>query len=101
MSKSVDWHKSLHDGYFDIKERELNLSYKKPNSLSPKKSVKNSSGNLELSVYETIGIGDGLQANNPWLQEFPDPITRACWDNYLTISPSTADKLGLKKLECF
>ena len=96
MSKSVDWHKSLHDGYFDIKERELNLSYKKPNSLSPKKSVKNSSGNLELSVYETIGIGDGLQANNPWLQEFPDPITRACWDNYLTISPSTADKLGLK-----
>ena len=96
MSKSVDWHKSLHDGYFDIKERDLNLRYKKPNSLSPKKSVKNSSGDLELSVYETIGIGDGLQANNAWLQEFPDPITRACWDNYLTISPSTADKLGLK-----
>jgi hypothetical protein len=21
-------------------------------------------------------MGDGQQANNPWLQEFPDPITR-------------------------
>ena len=31
-------------------------------------------------------MGDGQQANNPWLQEFPDPLTRATWDNYLTIS---------------
>jgi molybdopterin-containing oxidoreductase family iron-sulfur binding subunit len=27
-------------------------------------------------------MGDGQQAN-PWLQEFPDPITRVSWDNYL------------------
>ena len=31
-------------------------------------------------------MGDGQQANNPWLQEFPDPITRVTWDNYLTVS---------------
>ena len=41
-------------------------------------------------------MGDGNQANNPWLQEFPDPISRACWDNYITISASTARSLGLK-----
>ena len=41
-------------------------------------------------------MGDGQQANNPWLQEFPDPISRACWDNYLTISASTARELNIK-----
>jgi molybdopterin-containing oxidoreductase family iron-sulfur binding subunit len=41
-------------------------------------------------------MGDGQQANNPWLQELPDPITRTSWDNYLLISRIDAEKLGLK-----
>ena len=41
-------------------------------------------------------MGDGQQANNPWLQEFPDPITRTSWDNYLTISEADAEALGLE-----
>ncbi len=40
-------------------------------------------GDMELSLYTKTGMGDGQQANNPWLQEFPDPITRTTWDNYL------------------
>ena len=40
-------------------------------------------------------MGDGQHANNPWLQEFPDPLTRATWDNYLTISEYDAKELGL------
>jgi molybdopterin-containing oxidoreductase family iron-sulfur binding subunit len=32
-------------------------------------------------------------ANNPWLQEMPDPITRACWDNYAVISPALQKEL--------
>ena len=54
-----------------------------------------SNGGLELTLYTKVGMGDGQQANNPWLQEFPDPITRASWDNYLTISKADADALGL------
>jgi molybdopterin-containing oxidoreductase family iron-sulfur binding subunit len=50
---------------------------------------------LELTLYTKTGMGDGQQANNPWLQEFPDPITRTSWDNYLTISKTDADALGL------
>ncbi|WP_445956115.1 TAT-variant-translocated molybdopterin oxidoreductase [Yeosuana sp.] len=50
---------------------------------------------FELTLYTKIGMGDGQQANNPWLQEFPDPITRTSWDNYLTVSKSDADTLGL------
>src|SRR5690606_13614004 len=43
-------------------------------------------------------MDDGQQANNPWLQEFPDPITRTSWDNYLTVSKADAEKLGLKNV---
>ena len=39
---------------------------------------------MELTLYPKTGMGDGQQANNPWLQEFPDPLTRTTWDNYLT-----------------
>jgi molybdopterin-containing oxidoreductase family iron-sulfur binding subunit len=50
---------------------------------------------LELTVYTKTGLGDGRQANNPWLQELPDPITRTSWDNYLLISRIDAEKFGL------
>jgi molybdopterin-containing oxidoreductase family iron-sulfur binding subunit len=40
-------------------------------------------------------MGDGQQANNPWLQEFPDPISRVSWDNYLTVSAVDAESMGL------
>jgi molybdopterin-containing oxidoreductase family iron-sulfur binding subunit len=39
--------------------------------------------------------GDGQQANNPWLQEFPDPITRVSWDNYVTVSNADAKLLEM------
>lgn len=51
---------------------------------------------LEIALYQTIAIGTGYQGNNPWLQEMSDPITKACWENYVTLSPKQADELGLK-----
>ena len=51
---------------------------------------------LELVLYTKTSIGDGTQANNPWLQELPDPITRMSWDNYLTMSPKDAEKYKIK-----
>ncbi len=53
-------------------------------------------GKYELVIYQKVSIGDGKMANNPWLQEMPDPITRACWDNYAIISVKTAEELGYK-----
>ncbi|HTS43300.1 MAG TPA: TAT-variant-translocated molybdopterin oxidoreductase [Puia sp.] len=44
-------------------------------------------GNLELVIYQSVALGVGQQANNPWLLELPDPITRANWDNYAVVSP--------------
>ena len=54
------------------------------------------SKDFELVLYTKTGLGDGQQANNPWLQEFPDPITRVSWDNYVTVSQADATKLELE-----
>lgn len=51
---------------------------------------------MELALYSKIGMGDGKQANNPWLQEFPDPISRVSWDNYITVSKADAEELGFE-----
>jgi molybdopterin-containing oxidoreductase family iron-sulfur binding subunit len=43
-------------------------------------------GKVELTLYQKVSIGTGSQAGNPWLQELPDPITKATWDNYVMMS---------------
>ncbi|AFL86279.1 Fe-S-cluster-containing hydrogenase subunit [Belliella baltica DSM 15883] len=53
----------------------------------------------ELVIYSKIGIGNGTFANIPWLQEMSDPITKATWDNYLTVSQKWANENGLKMFE--
>ncbi|WP_026897079.1 TAT-variant-translocated molybdopterin oxidoreductase [Daejeonella oryzae] len=50
---------------------------------------------VELHIYENVAIGDGKAANNPWLQELPDPVSKVTWDNYAAIAPKYAEKLGI------
>jgi molybdopterin-containing oxidoreductase family iron-sulfur binding subunit len=50
----------------------------------------------ELAMFESIALRDGRHANNPWLQELPDPITKITWGNVAAIAPSLADRLGLR-----
>jgi molybdopterin-containing oxidoreductase family iron-sulfur binding subunit len=50
-------------------------------------------GPVEVVLYEKVSIGNGSQANNPWLQELPDPVTKVTWDNYAMISPAYAKEL--------
>jgi molybdopterin-containing oxidoreductase family iron-sulfur binding subunit len=51
---------------------------------------------VELVLYEKIAMGNGKYANNPWLQEMPDPITTATWDNYLCVPVAYAEEMGLQ-----
>ncbi len=50
-------------------------------------------GDIELVLYQKVSIGTGKQATNPWLQELPDPITKATWDNYVMMSMPMAKKV--------
>ncbi len=49
----------------------------------------------EVKLYESVALRDGRHANNPWLQELPDPITKVTWGNFAAVSPQLARKLGL------
>ncbi len=40
-------------------------------------------------------LATGRQSNNPWLQEMPDPVSKASWDNYAIISTAKAKELGI------
>ena len=42
----------------------------------------------QVKFYESVALGDGYWADNPWLQELPDPVTKATWDNYVIASPT-------------
>jgi len=53
----------------------------------------------ELVIYTKVGIGNGTYANNPWLQELSDPISKATWDNYLTVSQKWATANGVTMYE--
>jgi molybdopterin-containing oxidoreductase family iron-sulfur binding subunit len=53
-------------------------------------------GAIEVVLYQKVSVGDGSQANNPWLQELPDPVSKVTWDNYVMMSPAMAkSKVGL------
>jgi len=56
--------------------------------------LESNSGDWELVLYQKTGIGNGASANNPWLQELPDPVTKITWDNYLTVSLADAVEMG-------
>jgi molybdopterin-containing oxidoreductase family iron-sulfur binding subunit len=98
------FNKALHDGVFvgaietvveDTTKAEEKVETPSGNAARALASSAKLNGGLELTLYTKVGMGDGQQANNPWLQEFPDPLTRASWDNYLTISKADADEKGL------
>ncbi len=86
------WVKCLHDGVYEpaagISESGASYAGNTAGAISAIGAAKSSA--LEVVLYEKVGMGTGAMANNPWLQEFPEPITKACWDNYASMSQKTA-----------
>ena len=90
------FNKALYNGVVEGGSVIGSLSYTGGNAAQAATELNNfKASDLELVLYTKTSMGDGTQANNPWLQELPDPITRISWDNYLTVSPKDAEKLGL------
>jgi MoCo/4Fe-4S cofactor protein with predicted Tat translocation signal len=107
------WNYSLHDGVFEVNGSNprnpsiLPVAVSEPSYVFDNAGIESgisevykvSSKGFDLVVYEKIGMGSGSQANNPWLQEFPDPVTRACWENYLVVPMGLAKELGINVKE--
>ena len=54
-------------------------------------------GTVELVFVAAAGILDGRFANNGWLQELPDPVTKLTWDNAVLMAPATAAAAGIEQ----
>ncbi|ADV49355.1 quinol:cytochrome c oxidoreductase iron-sulfur protein precursor [Cellulophaga algicola DSM 14237] len=112
---SSNWNQALHDGFYVSKSSVVEEVVENvmapvmateasveeapqvaaiPLASALRSLASASSSGMEMTLYPKTGMGDGQMANNPWLQEFPDPITRVSWDNYVTVSKQDADRLG-------
>jgi len=94
------WNKALHDGEicFEIPHAEVlerTTSFVNVTGIS---SIKidgaGVDGDFELELTQNASVGAGAGADNPWLQETPDPITKVTWDNYVTMHPSEMKERG-------
>ena len=120
MVFSEFWNNSLHDGAIEVgnglealpsntKDKsqqpivEIKEEKKLPEQINLKEIASKinslNSSEIELALYEKVGMGNGIQANNPWLQELPDPISKITWDNYVTMSPVEMKQRGYKLME--
>jgi molybdopterin-containing oxidoreductase family iron-sulfur binding subunit len=103
------WREAAHDGILsggalkqkeikELSERNRVILSEAKNLLQPVKILRyaQDDDNLEIVFRPSAGLYDGRFANNGWLQEMPDPITRLTWDNVAVMSPKTAAKLGVE-----
>ncbi len=90
----------LHDGVLaKSAPRPVTVRYRAADVIkflgAPKPAVAFSLGNLEVRFVADHKLDDGRFANNGWLQECPDPITKISWDNAILISPRLATELKI------
>ncbi|PSL05513.1 TAT-variant-translocated molybdopterin oxidoreductase [Cecembia rubra] len=96
------WDRSLFNGVYSTPSTSSAISGNADVAVAASavaKSYKADNAGVELAVYTKVGIGNGSHSNNPWLQEMSDPISKATWDNYLTVSQKWANEHGLKMVE--
>lgn len=92
------WDKSLKDGVFYSQPAEVNVSFNADLVHAASQVGKPSENGMELAFFETVNIGNGQYAENPWLQEMPNPVDRTTWGNHLHI-PVSFD--GRKDISAF
>jgi molybdopterin-containing oxidoreductase family iron-sulfur binding subunit len=92
QTKYVDfhtyWNKAIHDSCAEtVAIAPVAVPFNE-SALAGLASQLPASKGIEISLYQKSAIGTGIQANNPWLQEMADPISKVTWDNYITMNPT-------------
>lgn len=108
MPTDTEWHTALHNGTFvapkppSAPASEVATDAEPPIQIDASGAVSAvrsayKGGGTELSLYQSVAIGNGAQGANPWLQELPDPITKVTWDNYIGMSPADMNAGGYRQ----
>ena len=89
------WGETLSSGLLKLPAGSVNLVGRaSPVSLSAVATT-DSAYPLQLIPSITANMRDGRHANQPWLQESPDPLTTIVWDSWVEMHPKKAKELGL------
>jgi MoCo/4Fe-4S cofactor protein with predicted Tat translocation signal len=94
---SKKWNRVLHDGFLAGSElpEVVPTNTGEPFAELGRLRADGASASLEIVFLPSPSLHDGRFANDGWLQELPDPLTKLTWDNPALVSPKTADTLGL------
>lgn len=97
------WNESLRNGVFTVPTEANAAAFTmSAEDLMTQADVLKSGANkpgedeFDIVFYESVGIRNGRQANNPWLQELPDPMTKVTWDQYVNVPYTYAREKNLK-----
>ena len=90
------WNRVLHDGLYAGSELTEVVPAAKTDALAQLTGAAASASDLEIVFVPSASLHDGRFANDGWLQELPDPLTKLTWDNPALISPKTAETLDLE-----
>ena len=96
VGDETGWDKALQDGVINpttVAPSASSFSSSSVAAATSEISTYKKVTTTELYLYQKVAIGAGEGTSNPWLQEMPDPVTKATWDNYLIVSPSYAKEL--------
>jgi molybdopterin-containing oxidoreductase family iron-sulfur binding subunit len=89
---------ALHDGLVKVARKTASPAFKGASvAAAAKRAAESRADGLELVLFPGFATHDGRHANNSWLQETPDPITKMTWDNPLSVSVQDAQALGIQE----
>jgi MoCo/4Fe-4S cofactor protein with predicted Tat translocation signal len=89
------WNRVLHDGLLAGSELPEVVPALTATPFAELARLGSQGGGLEIVFLPSPALHDGRFANDAWLQELPDPLTKLTWDNPALVSPKTAETLGL------
>lgn len=96
-SSEAAWNMFLHDGFAPgTAAKPVSANFSATALSGAAVSAAPSKDSLEVVLYRDMKLDDGRYANNGWLQELPDPITKMVWDNAVLVSRKTARELGVE-----
>ncbi|MDB4961358.1 MAG: molybdopterin oxidoreductase, iron-sulfur binding subunit [Myxococcales bacterium] len=101
LGVTAPWRQSVHDGFVPNTQLPANTAQVTafaPPALtqSQQGGSKRPQGDIEVTFSMSPFSYDGRYANNAWLQETPDFMTKVTWDNYALVGPETAEALNLE-----
>jgi molybdopterin-containing oxidoreductase family iron-sulfur binding subunit len=89
------WDSAVHGGYARVQPRAVAVKFDVGKVHPVSQARRPAADEFSLVLYTKVGMPNGSHAYNPWLQELPDPISKATWDNYACLSPAAAARLGV------